>query len=346
MFSAMVAGWETQQKSRHLAAGTIEPRLKLVKRFTEFCNEYPWAWRPSDLEEWTVSLVSEPNRLAYSTVRLYQQTIAQFCTYLTDRRYDWTKVCMQYFDTHPVQICHEWNTLSHTAEYEGRPGRRPMTRQELQAFLDYADDQVGQAIEWRRKGWVSAARDAALFKLIYAWGLRRKEAAMLDVGDFSTNPRAPELGRYGMLSVRWGKASKGGPPRRRNVCTVMPWAVDVISEYVHEIRPLYDNRDRQSALWLTERGSRISVSQVNERFNIYRDAIGLPSELGPHCLRHSYVTHLIEDGMDPLFVQQQVGHAWASTTAIYTGVSNDFKNRVLRDALDRAFQKGDGHGNG
>jgi site-specific recombinase XerD len=46
------------------------------------------------------------------------------------------------------------------------------------------------------------------------------------------------------------------------------------------------------------------------------------------------VTHLVEDGWDPLFVQQQVGHAWASTTAIYTGVSTDYKNEVLRRALD------------
>lgn len=59
--------------------------------------------------------------------------------------------------------------------------------------------------------------------------------------------------------------------------------------------------------------------------------------LHPHCLRHSYVTHLIEDGFDPLFVQQQVGHRWGSTTALYTGVSGDYRNRVLRHALDEAF---------
>lgn len=43
----------------------------------------------------------------------------------------------------------------------------------------------------------------------------------------------------------------------------------------------------------------------------------------------------MEDGFDPFFVQQQVGHAYSSTTALYTGVSNDFKNRTLRRALDR-----------
>jgi len=66
--------------------------------------------------------------------------------------------------------------------------------------------------------------------------------------------------------------------------------------------------------------------------------LDLPRELGgPHALRHSYVTHLLEDGWDPLFVQQQVGHAWASTTAIYTGVSSGFKNQMLRASLDRVL---------
>lgn len=79
---------------------------------------------------------------------------------------------------------------------------------------------------------------------------------------------------------------------------------------------------------------------INKRFGENRDALGMPEELHPHCLRHAYVTHLIEDGFDPYFVQRQVGHAWGSTTALYTGVSGDFKNRLLRQALDRAFSAG------
>lgn len=235
-----------------------------------------------------------------------------------------------------MQVCHEWNTVAHTGEFEGRPGNRPLTRAELQAFFDFCDDQVAAAERLGRKGFVAAFRDATLFKAIYAWGLRRQEAAWLEVVDFGRNPAAPELDGFGTLAVRWGKASKGGPPRRRTVLTVMPWSVDVLAEYVGVIRPLYDAGDT-GPLWPTERGGRVSLSHVNDRFAAYRDELGLPGELAPHCLRHSYVTHLIEDGFDPLFVQQQVGHAWGSTTALYTGVSNDFRNRTLRAALDRAF---------
>ena len=56
----------------------------------------------------------------------------------------------------------------------------------------------------------------------------------------------------------------------------------------------------------------------------------------------TYVSHLIEDGVDPLFVQQQAGHSWASTTAAYTTVGADARNRMLRLALARAFGEGDG----
>jgi integrase/recombinase XerC len=61
-----------------------------------------------------------------------------------------------------------------------------------------------------------------------------------------------------------------------------------------------------------------------------------------HCLRHSYVSHLIEDGADPLFVQWQAGHSRASSTATYATVGQDAGHRVLRTALARAYQGEDG----
>ena len=53
--------------------------------------------------------------------------------------------------------------------------------------------------------------------------------------------------------------------------------------------------------------------------------------------RHTHITHQIEDGVDPEFVRRQAGHTYQSTTAIYTGVSTDFMNTMMRKALDTAF---------
>ncbi len=147
--------------------------------------------------------------------------------------------CEKEFGTHPVPICHEWNTIAHLNSYEGRPEARPFTREELQRFLDYADEQVERAVRAKRKGALAAYRDATLFKVVYGWGLRRTEAAKLDVVDFGRNPKAPQFGRFGMLNVRYGKAKKGQPPRRRNVLSVMDWAVEAVADYVENVRPRF-----------------------------------------------------------------------------------------------------------
>ncbi|MFC6416982.1 tyrosine-type recombinase/integrase [Sanguibacter inulinus] len=80
---------------------------------------------------------------------------------------------------------------------------------------------------------------------------------------------------------------------------------------------------------------------LDSRFADLRDRAGLPVELSLHALRHTYVTNLIEWGYSEKFVQDQVGHLYASTTAIYTSVGNDYKNRVIAQALSRVY--GDSH---
>ncbi len=170
LFEAMLEGWSVQQRSRRLAQGTIEDRLRLIRRFAQFTNEFPWQWTPRDVEDWTVSLISGNRPMSHSTVRTYQQGLAMFLDYLCDARYGWQLECESRFGTYPVQVCHEWNTRQHLADYEGRPGNRPFTREELQTFFDYADEQVERVRKEGRKGWVAAFRDATLFKVAYAWG--------------------------------------------------------------------------------------------------------------------------------------------------------------------------------
>ncbi len=334
----MLRGWSIQQQSRMLKPTTVDGRVATVRRFVRYTNAYPWQWTAADIEEWSAHLAGE-RHLAHSSIRGIQNAVQLFMEYLIDPNYDWVEVCRSRFGRVPVQICHDWNTREHLDEYEGRPSNRPFSREELQAFFDEADRQVAAIRKARRKGWLAAYRDSTLFKTMYAWGLRRRETAQLDLEDFGRNAAAPEFGRYGSLTVRYGKAMRGGPPRRRTVLAVMPWSIDVVDEYVREARPRF-RFPKSPAMWPTERGGRPSGRYINIRFAEIREAAGLPDILGPHCLRHSYITHLKEDGWDELFIQQQVGHSYASTTAIYTGVSNEYKNTLLREALDDIYGLG------
>jgi integrase/recombinase XerC len=331
LFDAMLEGWRRQQAARRLSASVMDGRERVVRRFQAFTGVWPWQWNPAQADSWVAS-----GEWAHSTVRSYQGALATFLDFVCDPRYGWLVECQQRVGAVPVQVCFPENTAAHVADHEGRAERRPLSRAELQGFFDVADDRVEAAQDSGRKGWLAAFRDATLFKVIYGWGLRRREAVMLDVHDFTANPAAPALGRLGVCHVRYGKAMRGSPPKRRAVATVMAWAVEALQQYLAQVRPRYGCED-EAALWLTERGGRISARRVDERFAALRAAAGLPVELSVHCLRHSYVSHLIEDGVDPLFVQQQVGHSWASTTATYTTIGSDAKNRMLRAALARVF---------
>jgi len=241
---------------------------------------------------------------------------------------------VQLFGSAPQQILDEHNSIVHVSDYEGDPGRRPLTYDEVQALFDAADARVEQIQALHRKGALTAMRDSALLKTVYAFGLRRQEAVGVDVADWRRNPKVPAYGRFGAVFVRYGKSSNGSPPKRRTVFTVaeFDWVVPVLEHYLSDVRPLLASA-KHPAMWVTERGDRISRRRLNRTFEIMRDLAGLDPAHDLHALRHSFVTHLVEFDYPEKFVQDQCGHTWGSTTAIYTGVSDEYRNRLVQRAL-------------
>jgi len=194
------------------------------------------------------------------------------------------------------------------------------------------------------KRWLPVYRDSIAFKLCYAYGLRRRELTMLDLQDFGPNPHVPDYDAFGAVTVRWAKGTAGSGPRRRTVLTVpeFDWVVPMLRTWTSRgHRDRFGTADRSGALWPSERGDRVTLGTLGDSFAAARDAVNLPKELGLHCLRHSYVTHLIEAGYDPSFVQAQVGHAYASTTGLYTSVSSDFKQKSVQHMIALRIAKAD-----
>ena len=331
VFEAMLDGWRAQQLARSLSFASIDAGARVVRRFAEAAASFPWHWTPARFDAWSAQLRAEQR--APSTLRGFQLSVRAFLAYVCDPVYGWDTECLTRFGTHPVQICSSANSMAHVVESEARPGRRSMTRAECQDLFDAADARTERIRLAGRKGWVPAFRDATMLKVASGWGLRRHEVVMLERHDFGANPKAPEFGDFGVCQVRFAKAANGSGPRRRGVLTVMGWAAEVMAEWADEIWPTA-RRPGATGLWPSERAGRVSEDRLNAAFATAAREAGLDTDLSPHCLRHSYVTHLIEDGFDVLFVQQQVGHRHASTTAIYTSVSSDYRTRMLRTALD------------
>lgn len=134
-----------------------------------------------------------------------------------------------------------------------------------------------------------------------------------------------------MVHVRYGKAKRGSPHKRRSVLTVFDWTPEVIADWLAHGQPAMDDG---IDLFPSERGALVAEDTLLRRFRRYCYDLGLSAGLDLHSLRRSYATHLIEDGWDAKFVQDQMGHEHASTTALYTCVSSDFRIRTLRRVLD------------
>lgn len=331
-FSEMLEGFRRQQLTRNLSFNTVEQREGVIRRFAAYVNEYPWSWTVEMVDEFFSDRRAVHNNKR-STIRAYQDALKLFCEYVCSPAYAWVDRCEELFGTHPSPVFHRWNTARHIQEAEHGGRRRPFRHKELQAFFDRADDEVDRVARTDRKGWAAAFRDATLFKLAYCFGLRRNEVRHLETYDFSRNRKASEFGRYGHLNVRFGKAMRGSDYKQRNVLAVFPWGSDIIQEWLERGQPLLPAKSG-TELFTTERGTLVSESALNTRFRQYRGDLGLGPEVVMHSLRHSYITHLIEAGLPAYFVQQQVGHEYASTTALYTGVSDDFMTTTLRDALN------------
>lgn len=309
-----------------------------MRRFQQFTGEFPWHWRPVDIEEFLAERRSGEKPISLSTLRSDSNAVAMFCSYLTHPAYGWADFCQRTFGEIPAQICFEWNTPQHTTDDAVPPGRRAFTARELQRLFDHLDDLVDREHAAGSKRWLPAYWDSIAFKLCYAYGLRRRELTMLEMHDFGPNPHVPAYGEFGAVTVRWAKGTAGSGRRRRTVLTVpqFEWVVPMLQAWTSPgHRDRFTTAERSAALWPSERGNRVTLGTLGDAFAAARNAVGLPKELGLHCLRHSYVTHLIEAGYDPTFVQAQVGHAYASTTSLYTSVSSDFKHKALQQMIAR-----------
>ncbi len=109
-----------------------------------------------------------------------------------------------------------------------------------------------------------------MLKVAYGFGLRRTEVQMLDLADFNANPHAGEFGEYGVCQVRFGKAGKGSPPKRRSVLTVWEWVPSVLEQWIGEARPIMPAAAASAALWPSERGPRVGITMLDKRFAEYR----------------------------------------------------------------------------
>lgn len=167
----------------------------------------------------------------------------------------------------------------------------------------------------------TSLRDQAIFELLYSSGLRVSELAALNVSDFSVEGRILRI-------VGKGKKERLVPMGRK--------AIAAIEKYLQQGRAFFLKDPDNQALFLNHRGGRLTIRGIEYLLESYIKKGALHFQMTPHVFRHSFATHLLDNGMDIRIIQELLGHESLSTTQIYTEVSKAKIQHVYFKAHPRA----------
>ncbi len=193
----------------------------------------------------------------------------------------------------------------------------PKVRRPLPTFLDV--DAVAEVVTTPDEASAEGLRDRAVLETLYGAGLRVSELCGLDLGDVEAG--TGELGSVRVL----GKGSK------ERVVPLGSVAVGAVARYRERRDELRDPRSGAldpAALFLSKRGVRLGVRQVQRLVRRYGALGAGRGDLHPHALRHTCATHLLDGGADLRAIQKMLGHESLSTTQRYTHVSIDHLMKV------------------
>ena len=168
---------------------------------------------------------------------------------------------------------------------------------------------------------LARVRDRAILELLYATGARISELTALNLDDL-VDPTMVRL---------FGKGSK------ERIVPVGSYAQSALEVYFVRARPVLVKKGKGTpAVFLNQRGGRLSRQSAWQIISDAADAAKIPSEVSPHTLRHSFATHLLEGGADVRVVQELLGHSSVATTQIYTLVTVDALREVYATSHPRA----------
>jgi integrase/recombinase XerD len=157
-------------------------------------------------------------------------------------------------------------------------------------------------------------RDKAMLELLYSTGARVSELINLNALDISTITSDDQVSTTVKLK------GKGGKER---VVPIGSFAVKAVNDYLTRSRPNLIKVSTQRALFLNQRGGRLSRQSAWNVVTANAERAGIAEQVSPHSMRHSFATHLLDGGADIRVVQELLGHASVTTTQIYTLITID-----------------------
>lgn len=184
-----------------------------------------------------------------------------------------------------------------------------LTAQEVELLLDQPKD-----ID------LKGTRDKAMLEFAYATGMRVTEIISLNIEDVNLEE--------GYVTCKTGSKERNIP--------LGTMSLKALKEYVEEARPVLIRDENVSALFVNINGQRLTRQGFWKIVKFYKEQAHITKDITPHVLRHSFATHLLQNGADLKAIQTMLGHSDISSTQVYMQFQNDGLKNVYKNAHPRA----------
>lgn len=198
----------------------------------------------------------------------------------------------------------------------------PKLDKKLPNYLNY--EEIETIINLPDSNLALGQRDALILELLYSSGIRVSELVNIKINDINISDRKIKI---------LGKGNKERYVLYGSICS------EKLNNYLNDGRLELLKKEKNDYLFLNKDGDKITTSGIRYALNQIIKKGGLKLKISPHTLRHTFATHLLNNGADLKSVQELLGHENLKATQIYTHVSNDRLRKVYLDAHPRAKDK-------
>ncbi|MCD5422482.1 tyrosine-type recombinase/integrase [Rhodococcus pyridinivorans] len=321
-----VDAFVTSRVVRGFSAVTIENESGVLDRMLAALAKPVWEATADDVDRVVGAMAADG--LAASTRRGYVQALSSFHRFLVTRRAGEIEAL---FGVRLVNPIDEFNASRHVG-IDSAQQLPPPSVERVAAFFDFLKARIGTA-----RKYAPAARDYALFRVLYHAGLRADEASKLEIADVHFG-----RGPFGKLHVRFGKGARTSGPRPRWV-PMLDHLDLVLRWYLNDVR---GKLPESAVLFCDQSGGVMARGTIRNRLRHLQDLEQCPPEdrFSPHALRRACATHNYERGVDLVAIQQILGHWTVGSTMRYVRPSETFIEDAYRGAISGTLEmlQGDG----
>ena len=196
--------------------------------------------------------------------------------------------------------------------------RTPRQKKRLPKAIDV--EQVEKLLSAPNDKTLLGARDRAILETLYSTGIRVSELVGINFGDIDETGQA--------VVIR-------GKGRKERIVPLGTHAMSAVSHYISVMHANNVTNESADPLFINKHTTRLSTRSVRRKVSKYLDQVGLDPAISPHTLRHSFATHLLDNGADLRSVQELLGHQSLSTTQIYTHLTT----KRMRESYDQAHPR-------